>query len=181
MATTFLLDKDYRPYVRDDIKQVLSQEDYNVQQEAVLTAVEEVKSYLAGTYDVDKIFISLLPFHPSTQYALGDYVYNTADVIYEALVDNPGGDLTVTTNWKAADPRNKMIVASVVAIALYRLYTHIMPNNIPDLRVKQYDDTIAWLNKVMKGQTNLQLPVIVGEERATFRLGGNQKVGGERW
>ncbi len=181
MEITFLLDKDYRMVVRDEVKQILVQADNSVLKMAEDTAIEEIKSYLAGRYDVSKIFTLLYRFTPNQQWSVGDYIYNTADTIYKALVDSPGDDLTDTADWQAADPRNKLIVSFAVKIAVYHLHSHISPRNIPEMRVKQYDDTIAILKLAAKGQNNIDLPLLedVGAQ-GTFRLGSNTKTS-ERW
>lgn len=51
----------------------------------------------------------------------------------------------------AGDNRSQQTVSSIVDIVLYNLHTRIAPRNIPDLRVKRYDDTIKWLKNVSRG------------------------------
>lgn len=49
------------------------------------------------------------------------------------------------------DTRNQQLVTYMTDIALYHLHSRIAPRNIPDLRVKRYDDSIAWLKQCAKG------------------------------
>ncbi|KAB2918699.1 MAG: DUF1320 domain-containing protein [Bacteroidetes bacterium] len=181
METTFLLDKDYRMVVRDEVKQILMQADNSVLKMAEETAIEEIKSYLSGRYDVAKIFVQLYRFIPNQQWGAEDYVYNTDDTVYKALVDSPGDDFTDAGDWQASDPRNKLVVSFAVKVAVYHLHSHISPRNIPELRVKQYDDTIAFLKLAANGKTNIDLPLLedVGAQ-GTFRLGSNLKTS-QRW
>lgn len=65
------------------------------------------------------------------------------------------------TKWAVGDTRNQQLVMVCLDIALYILHTRIAPRNIPDLRVKRYDDAISWLKDVAKGQyITADLPTI---------------------
>lgn len=179
---TFLLDKDYRVFISDEIRQQYNDADAALQTAAEDIAIEEVKSYLGGTYDNSKIFILLNRFEGADTFTTGDYAYTTDDTIYKALTDTPGTDFTVTANWQKTDPRNKLIVSLVVKIALYHMESHINPQFIPEFRVKQYDDAISYLKMIVKGQTNLNLPRIDTTTTVpnTFRISSNPKVT-QRW
>jgi len=56
-----------------------------------------------------------------------------------------------TTKYTVGDNRSQQTVSSIVDIVLYNLHSRIAPRNIPDLRVKRYDDTIKWLRNCAKG------------------------------
>lgn len=47
--------------------------------------------------------------------------------------------------------RNASLVARCKHIVLYYVHSKGNPRNIPDIRVKLYDDTIAWLKEVRDG------------------------------
>ena len=65
----------------------------------------------------------------------------------------PAGTLpTDTTKWTLGDNRNPQMVNSCIDVALFTIHSRIAPNNIPDLRVKRYDDVIKWLKDVAKGE-----------------------------
>lgn len=176
----FLFDKDFKHIVRQEIRQILIQNDHYSQEEAISVAIELIKGFLRGTYDVDTIFQDIPRFVTQQQYNLGNFVADGNDVIYEALVNNPGDDLNDNTKWKPTDPRNKAIVRCCVDIAVYDLHSHISPGSIPELRVKRYDDAMAWLKKIMLGQINPGLPLLEGQDSGPFQLGSNNKVS-ERW
>ncbi len=59
---------------------------------------------------------------------------------------------TDTAKFTAGDNRNQQLVEYMVDVILYRLHSRIAPHNIPELRVKRYDDVISWLKNVAKGE-----------------------------
>ncbi|MDX1903780.1 MAG: phage protein Gp36 family protein [Thermonemataceae bacterium] len=58
-----------------------------------------------------------------------------------------------------AEERNALLVVYAVDILLYHLHSRINPNQIPDLRIKRYDDAIAYLKAIAKGSISIQLPL----------------------
>ena len=56
------------------------------------------------------------------------------------------------------DNRDPQMVLYLCDIVLYHLHTRIAPRNIPDLRVKRYDDAIAWLRMCAEGSVTPNLP-----------------------
>lgn len=85
------------------------------------------------------------------------------------------------------DDRNDKIVAIMVDIMLYNLYPRVVPDNIPEIRVKRYDDDIKWLEGVRDGVITVDLPI--GEttdeegnpiDSTFFGLGGNEKYS-QQW
>lgn len=69
--------------------------------------------------------------------------------------------------------RIAIIVATCVDITLYHAHARIMPDNIPTLREKRYDNAIEWLNKVASGYINPKLPVKEDEPTSTPLRYGN--------
>ena len=64
----------------------------------------------------------------------------------------PSEDLLFDGNaFVKGDNRNQQMVTYMTDVALYHLHSRIAPRNIPDLRVKRYDDAIAWLKQCAKG------------------------------
>jgi hypothetical protein len=74
--------------------------------------------------------------------------------------------------WTAADSRNPQMVNACIDCALYLIHGRIAPRNIPDLRVKRYDDTIRWLKSAAKGDITADLPVIQPKQGRRIRFGG---------
>jgi hypothetical protein len=61
------------------------------------------------------------------------------------------GLLSGDSEWTSGDNRNQQMVAYMIDVVLYHLHSRIAPRNIPELRVKRYDDVIAWLKQCAKG------------------------------
>lgn len=81
-----------------------------------------------------------------------------------------------TTAWVNGDPRSKQVVKCVVDITLYYVHDRIAPRNIPDLRVKNYDDSIKKLKGFAEGDTtNIKLALIQPKQGQRIRFGGNVK------
>lgn len=83
---------------------------------------------------------------------------------------------TDTTKWTAGDNRNPQLVNYCIDVALYTVHSRIAPRNIPELRVKRYDDTIKWLKDAAQGKfITANLPVIQPRSGNRIRFGGNVK------
>lgn len=83
---------------------------------------------------------------------------------------------TDATKWTAGDNRNQQLVNYCIDVALYTVHSRIAPRNIPELRVKRYDDVIKWLKNVAKG-TDItgNLPLIRPAQGMRIRWGGDAK------
>lgn len=89
----------------------------------------------------------------------------------------PAGTLpTNTTYYAAADNRDQQMVMYFIDITLYHVHTRIAPRNIPDIRVKRYDDAIAWLKMCANGDVTPNLPVIKPAQGRRIRYGGGIKL-----
>jgi len=58
---------------------------------------------------------------------------------------------TDATKWTLGDNRNAEMVQYIVEVVLYHVHSRIAPRNIPNLRVKRYDEIISWLKNASKG------------------------------
>lgn len=89
----------------------------------------------------------------------------------------PGTDITkwLPVSWLAGDNRNPQIIQRLIDITLYHLHSRIAPRNIPDLRVKRYDDAIKWLKDCAKGFVTLDAPLIQPKSGSTIRMGSEVK------
>ena len=81
--------------------------------------------------------------------------------------------LSNTTYWQAADNRDQQLVAYVVDLTLYHVHTRIAPRNIPELRLKRYDDALAWFMMCAKGEVTPNLPLIEPKQGNRIRYGGS--------
>lgn len=85
-------------------------------------------------------------------------------------------DILNTTYWTPGDNRNQELLNCVIDITLYRVHKRIAPRNIPDLRVKAYDDAIRWLRDagdVGNSGITADLPVRQPKSGGRIRWGGN--------
>lgn len=62
--------------------------------------------------------------------------------------------------------RHPALVMYATDMSLYHLHSAINPRNIPELRIDRYDQAIAWLKMVAKGELDPGLPprVIPGSD-----------------
>jgi len=86
-----------------------------------------------------------------------------------------GTALTDTTYWTAGDNRSQQLLTYIIAITLFYVHMRIAPRNIPDLRVKAYDDAIKWLKACAKGDVTANLKMLQPRQGARIRYGGNVK------
>jgi len=84
-------------------------------------------------------------------------------------------DILNTTYWTPSDNRSQQLLTYVVDITLYHVHSRISPRNIPDLRVKRYDDAKSWLKAAGRGDITANLPVIQPLTGGRIRYGGNIK------
>lgn len=82
---------------------------------------------------------------------------------------------TDTSKWTAGDNRSQQLVSYCCDIALYHVHSRIAPRNIPELRVKRYDDAIEWLKAAGQGKITAALPLIQPKRGRRVRFGGNVK------
>lgn len=86
-----------------------------------------------------------------------------------------GTPVTNTAVWTAGDTRSQQLVTYMVDIALYHVHSRIAPRNIPELRVKRYDDAIDWLKKCAKGDVTPAMPAKQPHQGGRIRWGGSIK------
>lgn len=79
---------------------------------------------------------------------------------------------TNTTYFATGDNRDQQMVLYLCDVVLYHLHTRIAPRNIPDLRVKRYDDAIAWLRMCAEGNVTPNLPLLKPQQGNRIRFGG---------
>lgn len=88
-------------------------------------------------------------------------------------------DILDTAYWTPGDSRNQELLNCVIDITLYRVHKRIAPRNIPDLRVKAYDDAIKWLKDagdVGSSGITADLPVRQPKSGGRIRWGGNVRT-----
>ena len=124
-------------------------------------AVGDIVVYNEKKYTAVKSSVSLQPDTNASTWGAG--------VAYTV----PANTLpTNTTFWTLGDNRNPQMVNCMIDVALYHIHSRIAPHNIPDLRVKRYDDVIKWLKDCAKGDSiTADLEAIQPTQGMRLRMG----------
>jgi hypothetical protein len=99
-------------------------------------------------------------------YELSDHEY----VVYEGRVFYPETDVNADVpelgnNLSMHDPRNYNLKKHMVRLAVYELTKLIAPNNVSAVRMRDYEDSMKWLNDAAKLRLNPQIPRKVDETK----------------
>lgn len=127
-----------------------------------------------------------------TSYNVGDQVWYK-DKTYTCIVDHAGyfpdkypyywgagvnysvpgsGFPSGNAAFVESDNRSAQLVMYISDILLYHIHRRIAPQNIPDLRVKRYDDAILWLKNAAEGDTiTADIPIIQPNQGRRIRYG----------
>lgn len=111
------------------------------------------------------------PFSSDCWSAIADYdpAYNDYElseheyVVYDGRVFYPETDVNtdipqVGRNLSPHDPRNYNLKKHMVRLAVYELAKLIAPNNVSIVRMRDYEDSMKWLNDAAKLRLNPQIP-----------------------
>lgn len=98
-------------------------------------------------------------------YELSEHEY----VVYEDRLFGPETDVNadmpiVGHNISLHDPRNYNLKKHMVRLAVYELTKLIAPNNVSTVRMKDYEDSMKWLNDASKLRLNPQIPRKLAED-----------------
>lgn len=152
----FLLETDLPAQINpDELVQILDG-DTTTTPIALLNAQAEMASYIRQRYDAE---IELRPVQgvfvggTSTATDKQRWLYNpgTGLAMYVCKVATTTNLPTNTTDWTKGDDRNPQLVTMGIDCALYFLFQRVNPRQIPELRVKRYDNAIEWLKAVNNG------------------------------
>ena len=93
-------------------------------------------------------------------YELSDYEY----VVYDGRVFYPETDVNADVpelgnNLSLHDPRNYNLKKHMVRLAVYELTKLIAPNNVSTVRMRDYEDSMKWLNDAAKLRLNHDRPL----------------------
>lgn len=141
----------------------------------------DVVEYQDGFYtlvSLDDFDNNIDPLQSGNWGAIADYdpEYNTYElsgneyVVYEGRVFCPEIDVNadipvVGTNLALHDPRNYNLKKHMVRLAIYELTKQIAPNNVSVVRMRDYEDSMKWLNDASKLRINPQIPRRLGEDK----------------
>lgn len=83
--------------------------------------------------------------------------------------------ITNTTYWTLGDARDQQMVTYITDLVLFHIHSRIAPRNIPDLRVKRYDDALNWFKMAATGEITPALPLTQPKQGNRIRFGGHIK------
>ena len=91
-------------------------------------------------------------------------------VVYDGRVFYPETDVNADTpqvgqNLSLHDPRNYNLKKHMVRLAIYELTKLIAPNNVSVVRMRDYEDSMKWLNDAAKLRLNPQIPRKVDDSK----------------
>ena len=161
----FLIPQDYEQIIRTEILNTISGgKTYNIDA-AEQTARAEMESYLAGRYDVVRIFVDVQEWKEGGQYLKNAVVWARGaldgQVVFTAQVNNPShAPFGAGVDWIPLDPRNALIRTYLLDMTVYHVHAATPHKAIPELRVMRYEAAISWLSKVSQGQLTPRLPTL---------------------
>lgn len=93
-------------------------------------------------------------------------------MVYEGRVFCPENDVNadipaVWTNLVLHDPRNYNLKKHMIRLVIYELTKQIAPNNVSVVRMRDYEDSMKWLNDASKLRINPQILRRLGENKKT--------------
>ena len=74
---------------------------------------------------------------------------------------------TATIFGATGSSRHSVIKVATIHVCLYYLHNLINPRNIPELRVKNYDDSVKTLTMIRKGELCQDLPLLTSDSTET--------------
>lgn len=89
-------------------------------------------------------------------YEIGDFAlyasHENGIVVVKAISNVNRDDAKIGENVTLSDPRNFSLREHMLKIAVYQLTKQLAPNNVSVARIKDYEETMVWLNKASKLQ-----------------------------
>lgn len=85
------------------------------------------------------------------------------DAVYHPVINPNAETPELEVNIAYNDPRNYNIKRHMVQLALYELHKLISPNNVSEVRVNDYNNSIQWLKDASRLRLNPQIPRKVDE------------------
>lgn len=141
----------------------------------------EVVEYEGGFYtliSLEGFDNNITPLQSGNWGAIADYdtSYNDYElsaheyVVYDHHVFYPEIDVNadipkIGVNLAFHDPRNYNLKKHMVRLAIYELTKQIAPNNVSAVRMRDYEDSMKWLNDASKLRINPQIPRKLGEDK----------------
>lgn len=136
--------------------------------------------YSFSGYWPNAVLVDFPAWANSTSYVVGDRV--TFDsVIWQSFANStgvePGTDITkwLPVSYVAGDNRNAELVETAIYMTIYKLSPRISPRNIPDIWVKNWDESEKWLVECARGDSTLDMPLLQPRQGNSIRMGSEVK------
>ncbi len=152
----FLQNSDYKKRIKDEVLATIISGDVTIREDAELSAIEEVSTYLSSRYNTRDAFLDYDAHNPLNSYTIGTKIVLNQKV-YKAIVEVQAGIFN-PSEWQVVYERSPLLVTRVIDIVLYTL-CRMNPRQVPELYKDRYDQTIAWLKAVAIGDLSANLPI----------------------
>ena len=169
----YLIENDYKKQIRDEVLDMIQQENPLIRVESENAAIAEMIQYLSLRYDTTLIFIDVLEWNNSDTFNENQQIWiddaGTVKLFYAVVANTNIDPLTDDgTNWLPGDLRNSVVKMYAIDIALYHLHSNIAYQQMPKTREDRYKMAIAWLKDLRDGKLNDDsLPLKEDEEGNT--------------
>ena len=176
MIYNFLTDQDLRSLIKDEFKSGITTvatgqgAASDIIKEMEAAALQQIKNKLRR-YNMTLALALPLPWNLATAYVTGGRC-SLVDKFYIALKNGTNKTpATEPTYWKESDPRDVYLVMITIDITLYHIHARFSPRALTEIRVKRYEDALKWLDDVMLGHENPDLPLIEDSEALPLEYG----------
>ena len=182
----FLNKQDYYQLITfEDYNDVFNDKNDRLRLRLEASAQEFISTYTRQRYDVTKIFIEVISYSDTKAFVVGDVVIYV-DVVYTCIADSTGNKPINVNYFSKTDPRNQLIVTTMVDIVLYNAHSLIVPNNVPTVRRIRYNSdsqvrkmdgsAIGTLMAIQNGDIMIDLPIYEDPQRGqNITYGSNLK------
>jgi hypothetical protein len=163
----FIINSDYDTHIERETLLGMVEEQGEVLDQAERAAVEQVRSALAGRYDMQAAFSVPELWKSGTTY-VEETRARTADGFYIATEDSTGVEPGVTAGWESSwrldDPRNVLLVELVMRLALCRVVRRVVPAKLPEIMGDDCKQAADDLKALRDGLNTIDLPQKPAEE-----------------
>ena len=99
------------------------------------------------------------------EYELSSHEYVVYDgQVYYPEIDVNSDSPVIGENLALHDPRNYNLKKHMIRLAVYELTKLIAPNNVSVVRMRDYEDSMKWLNDASKLRITPQIPRKIAED-----------------
>jgi hypothetical protein len=180
----YLTPADYRAVVTPEDQEVLSYGYSSQMLDSSETACRaEAESYLRAyaraRFDLNRIFIPVTQWDENSDYSAGMHVYapdGDEISVYTAIQGGSGNPVSDSVYWLMQDSRHPLVKLYLADMSVYHLFSKIMPDNIPELRLKRYARAVKFWQDVRDGTADPEFPLEQNTDAP--RWGSNKR---KRW